>query len=168
MKKLLKRSLIIIYLPLILVSCKKASSPVPPVSFTPYLKGKIDGRAFNVTANSLYAIGTTAGSELVMGGHFESDGSISIHLKNFNNSTGERQINETNYIAIDTLAGILYYAGSIIPGTPVQGNGKITILSVTEKEVKGTFEGVLLVEPSQNSGQSPLNVTEGEFHLKRQ
>lgn len=165
MKKILKRSWIIICLFLILVSCKKDSSPVPSASFTPYLKGKIDGIAFNCTAN-LHALGTTAGSELIMGGVY-ANGNISIHLKSFNNSTGERQVNEINYIGI-TRDGGFYYSGSIISGTPIQGNGKITILNVTEKEVKGAFECFALPDPSYTVVIPPLNITEGEFHLKRQ
>ena len=96
-----------------------------------------------------------------------SGGSVTIKIKSFDNTTGERVVNSNNSIS-SGYYGAFFYAGPNVAGTVVQGSGKINIQEFTADYIKGTFEGIVPIDPAYGVANPPLNFTEGEFKLKRQ
>ena len=138
-----------------------------------YLKGKIDGIAFecnaNITANKPEPIpGFGSDPTLIITGSWPM---YSIKILILNKSpkvsvgTYEIEIDKQRSATIVWNGVDNYYAGSgglILP--QLFGNGRFTILEISDKYVKGIFEFATDV----NSATGNLKtVSDGEFYIKR-
>ncbi len=142
--------------------CKKNSVAIPVIPVKEYFRGKLNGVPFNDTATARIIPAASPG--LYIQG-FHPNGGINLTIRSFDETPGERPLNETNHIWLGN-AGGSFYAGSIVAGTPIQGSGKIHILEITSSYIRGSFE----CEAPADSSWAVLptqHITEGEFKLKR-
>lgn len=147
---------------LMLFACNKKDND--PATVKEYFRGKVDGVFFSDTVRA--GINTFVPStELLISGVYPG-GSISLNLKSYSGTSGERILNETNYIYIHDFSQATFYAGSIVAGSPVQGSGKINILEITNSFIRGTFECVAPSNPNMPIEPAKI-ITEGEFKLKK-
>ena len=153
-----------------MISCKKGSD-----DFTNYIKGKLDGVAFesnsNIKAFKPMPVPGQNGSDptLIITGDWPMYSlKLNIYGEGSSISKGTYVFQaDKNRSATLWYNGVdAYYAGNGSSFLPLQlhGSGRITILEISEKSIKGTFEFI-----SEVNGANMLSktVTEGEFHIKR-
>ena len=143
--------------------CSK-NSPAP---FTSYLKGKVDGIAFEcntgIDASKPYLSGDT---HLVFSGSWSAG---SIELIN-SNSSGPIIPGEYIFAANEYRRGTIWINGATYgagddPSLGVlNGSGKITILEISSDYVKGNFE--FTTKPDDIT-HIVKTITNGEFYIKR-
>ncbi len=162
MKSFMKFSVAAIGIFLLFVSCSK-SKDSSSNSFTSYLKGKVDGVAFECNTHIQATRPQPPGdSHLVFSGGWSTG---SIELIN-SNSSGSITPGEYIFVASEYrratiwINGNLYYAGDDPSSGTLQGSGKITILEISSEYVKGNFEFITYANPVKS-------ITNGEFHIKR-
>ncbi len=167
----MKKAFFILTAALFMISCKKGSN-----DFTSYLKGKVDGVAFesnsNIKAFKPMPIPGQSGNDptLIITGDWPmyslklniyGEGS-SISTGTYVFQAGKNRSATLWYNGIDA-----YYAGyNFCIGCPIQlyGSGRITILEISDKSIKGTFEFISAVNGATMLSKT---VTEGEFNIKR-
>jgi Family of unknown function (DUF6252) len=161
----MKKVIFILLTAFFLMSCKKGSD-----DFTSYIKGKLDGVAFECTSN-IWATPGKAGNKIIS---FRGDwlsNSIRFYLdgQGSNITTGSYNFQtgiERNAVVYENNDGYSagYFCGGFAPCT-FYGSGKITIVELSKKYIKGSFEFV--AEASPPSTRISKTVSEGEFYIKR-
>lgn len=171
MKQKIKFSVFLAILLVLFAGCSK-----PKDFSSSYLKGKIDGVAFecttNISANKPEPIPGTGGGDdptIRISGEWMTHSiklvitneGTSIHPAKYTFETGKWR--NANLIWNNSES---YYAGDgcIICVSPVHGSGSITILEISKGYIKGTFE--FITEPSIG-GNVFKTVTDGEFYINR-
>jgi hypothetical protein len=153
----------------LLMGCSKDNGS----SFNSYLRGKIDGVAFECTS------GITANTPETISG--PADPTIRITGNWLNNSIRLMIISESSSLASGVypfdanknrsgtlyLGADAYYAGPTgggLTGLPLtlKGSGSITITEVSKQYVKGSFQFT-----SGPNNSVTKSVTEGDFYVKR-
>ncbi len=172
MKSSLKLSTAVLFLSFLLINCSKNKG-----SFESYLKGTLDGVAFECTSNiKAYKPEQLPGSgsdpKLTIIGNW-GDKSIQLFITDYLKSvrTGQYVFNSSNvsYVASAELSigfdnfGAGNNCTNCVPN-PIWGSGSISILEISEKYVKGTFGFV--TEPDFATG-IVKTITNGEFYIKR-
>ena len=168
MSKLLKLLPVIICIIFLLAGCKKdADSPS-------YLRGKIDGVTFECNSN-IHATPGRSGDKII-----SVQGAWNIAPSNFIRlllDGGASDITEGSYdlqtgkkyqVSLDLNSRQYdggYFCPSFVPCS-FYGSGKINILKLSKKYIKGTFEFVVVHDPVAVPILSK-NVTDGEFYIKR-
>lgn len=148
---------------LLLISCSKNNntSSDPPATVKEYFRGKLNGIFFNDTTLAKALPAPNNGLQIT---GYHPSGSITLWLKPYTATTGERIVSQDHQIFVGNNGG-QFYAGFI--NSHVQGSGKITILEITGSFIRGTFEGI--VPADSNYAVLPTQiVSEGEFKLKKQ
>ena len=147
-----------------MMSCKKSSD-----NFTSYIKGKLGGVAFECNSG-IWATSEGAGDKIISfrgdwpahSIRFYLDGQGSdIITGSYNFQTGI----ERNAVVYENNDGYSagYFCGFAVPCT-FYGSGRITIVELSKKYIKGSFEFVTGVSPSTLISKT---VSEGEFYIKR-
>ena len=132
-----------------------------------YLKGKIDGVPFESTSE-IWATPGQSGDKIIAFTGDWSTYSIRFYLDgqgsniitgSYNFQTGDLYHASLYDNNIGYAAG--YFCGSASPCS-FYGSGKITLLEISKKHIKGTFEFICV----ESSGSSKT-VSDGEFYIKR-
>ena len=170
MKQKMKFSVIATILLIIFAGCSK-----PKDFSSSYLKGKIDGVAFectaNISANKPEPIpGSVRGDDptIRISGEWmthsikliiTSEGT-SIHTGKYAFEVGKWRNASLVWSSSET-----YYAGDgcILCVPQLHGSGSITILEISKNYIKGTFE--FITDPF--GGSVTKTVTDGEFYINR-
>ncbi len=149
-----------------LPGCKKDNDP-----FTPYVRGKVDGVAFecntNITANKAEQVpGGPADPTLRITGGWSSN-SINLYILSESSSlAGGDYVFQADKQRAATIriSGDAYYAGYGSPFLPpaLHGSGKITLVEISSNYVRGNFE--FTSEPYMGVVKT---ITGGEFYIKR-
>ena len=172
MKSVIKSLSVIIFILLSLVGCKKDNSP--DSSFTSYLRGKIDGVAFECTSNIFASRPyheTDFSNDVTIKGEWPL---YSIHLfvhsggSNITTGTYVFQSDKIHFAQISNYSAIYYFAGVhstfYSPYSGLIGSGRITITEISYKNIRGTFE---FVTDTNYITKLSKTVTDGEFYIKR-
>lgn len=169
MKSMLKFSAVAIGMLLLFANCSK------PKDFTTnYMRGKIDGVAFDCIANikafkPMPVPGQGSDPTIIITGNWPmyslklniyGEGS-SITAGTYVFQADKNRSATLWYNNIDA-----YYAGngSIFLPPQLHGSGRITILEISENFIRGTFEFTSEVDPGTMISKT---VSEGEFYIKR-
>jgi hypothetical protein len=170
MNSLIKLSVITVCILLLFANCSK-----PKDYSTDYLRGKIDGVAFecnaNIKANTPEPIGSGGGSDpnINITGEWSSY-SLHLHLNGDGSSLAAGayvfQAEKNRSATIWQNGTDSYYAGNGGFFDPIRlhGSGNITILEISKSYIKGSFEFVTSVNGATGLSK---NVTDGEFYIKR-
>ncbi len=144
--------------------CKKDNG-----SSTDYIRGKVDGVAFEANSN-MWATPGRPGDKIIS---FRGDwpgGSIRFYLdgQGSNITTGTYDFTTgivRNAVVYENNDGYSagYFCGGFGPCT-YYGSGKIIILNISKKHVRGTFEFVTNVSGATGV---PKTVSNGEFYMNR-
>lgn len=165
MKYIMKLSSIVIAcIVLSLSACKKETD-----TSTSYLKGKVDGVAFECNSNITATAGGAGDKTIFFRGdvspwsfRFYLDGQGSdISAGTYNFQTGIVR-NAVVYQNNDGFSAG-YFCDPFAPCV-FYGSGKITIQGISKKYIKGTFEFVTAVNPATGTFKT---VSNGEFYVKR-
>jgi hypothetical protein len=140
------------------ISCEKTDDTLPPEPIKEYLKGKLNGIAFNYTKANI----VTLSDGLVIGG-FDPYGSISLIIRPYTNLTGEIQLKDDNSIGISKNPG--FFTAGFVNGK-IQGSGKINILEITSSFIRGSFECTAPADSFFNIYPTQF-ISEGEFKVKK-
>lgn len=161
--------------------CKKSplDRMIPETGY--YLRCKIDGtkKEFNLT-DSAYLPATSQNGIYSFGVGGVDNISTMNHLSVIiNDGTGKPIATDKTYTTIapgditEVQAVIIYsnltgdyYASAFLPDKPSYESAEITLSEITDKYVKGTFKGKLLVDEFASPAVK-YNITEGEFYLPR-
>jgi hypothetical protein len=166
---IMKKTIFILTIAFFIMSCKKNSD-----DFTSYIKGKLDGVAFecttNISANKPNPIpGQGSDPTIIITGDWPMYSlKLNIYGEGSNITTGSYVFQaDKNRSATLWYNGVdAYYAGNGSMFLPPQlhGSGRITIMEISEKFIKGTFEFI-----SEVNGSTMLSktVSEGGFYIKR-
>ena len=142
-------------------ACKKDSEA------NNYLRGKIDGVSFESTSE-IWATPGQSGDKIIAFTGDWSPNSIRFYLDgqgsdittgSYNFQTGKKY-NATLY-QDDWGYGSGYFCGFASPCS-FRGSGKITLLEISKKRIKGNFEFVAV-----NGAGELKTVSDGEFYIKR-
>lgn len=134
-----------------------------------YMRFKANGNFVEYT----YQLGLTAGfaqsgNQYVgtISGMDDASSNFSLLLYNL------APISETTYsgyaVSVDGTVGVLFAhkekeSGAVFSsGVTADYDARVTLSEITETGVKGTFSGIV-----KASGHSDMNITEGEFYVKR-
>ena len=162
-----------LFLLIFFASCKKDNTDLS--NFTSYLKGKVDGVAFEcsmlISANKPEPISGLGDDPTLRISGLWDNGAIKLFIltegvniipKIYNFEADKRRSSTLNYID-----GIDYYAGPacFFCTAHLVGSGQITILEITKNYVRGTFN---FVTDKHHINGKIKTVTDGEFHIKRQ
>jgi hypothetical protein len=140
-----------------------------------YLKGKLDGVAFECTSNirafkPMPVPGQGDDPTLIINGDWSMYSlKLNIYGEGSSIAVGPYifQANKNRSATLWHNGLVPYYAGnSSCLGCPIQlyGSGRITILEISEKIIKGTFEFTTAVDPVTMISKT---VSEGEFYIHR-
>jgi len=168
MKTIIRQTTALLLLFCFFSGCSKNNDP----QIQSYLKGKLDGVAFECTSN------ITANTPEPISG--PPDPTIRITGNWLNNSIKLMLISESASIATTTytlqadknrsatlyIGSDGYYAGPSGPFLPpaLHGSGSITITEVNKNAVRGTFSFTSEVSPATGLTKS---ITDGEFYVNR-
>lgn len=152
------------------VNCNKSKD-----SSTDYLKGKMDGVAFecnaNIKANTPMPGSSGGGSDptiIITGEMSMYSIKLNIYGEGSSIATGTYvfQADKNRSATIWHNNVDAYYAGPSGGFGPVLliGSGKITILEISKNYIKGSFE---FVTAANGAPALPKTVTDGEFYIKR-
>jgi hypothetical protein len=157
----MKFSVAAIIIFLLFANCSKSKDS--STNSASYLKGKIDGVAFECNSHIHATRPQPPGdSHLVFSGDWSTG---SIELIN-SNSSGSITPGEYIFVASEYRRGTIwingfpYGAGDDPSSGTLHGSGKITILEISSEYVKGNFEFTTYANPVKT-------VTNGEFYIKR-
>lgn len=161
MKKNIVYSLLVMII--LNVACKK------DIDVPSYLRGKVDGIAFECNADIRATARGAADNSIFFRGDWPSysiqfylDGQGSdITQGTYNFQTGK--IYQVNLFQNNVGYAAGYFCASFIPCS-FFGSGRITILEINKKKIRGTFEFTTSVD----GGTGLLKtVTDGDFSIKR-
>ena len=148
------------------VSCKKDSTS----NSASYLKGKMNAVAFECTTN-LWATPAGAGNKIIA---FRGDwGSNSIRFymdgQGADITTGTYDFvtgieRNATFFEDNDGYGAGYFSCLLGGACVLEGSGKITILEISNKLIRGTFEFITRVNGATGKSKT---VTEGDFYIKR-
>jgi hypothetical protein len=151
-------------LPGLFSGCKKDTGSVN------YLRGKIDGVSFECNSN-IWATPEGSGDKIIaFRGDWSTYSSIRFYLdgqgSNITTGTYDFQTgNLYNVVLYENNDGYSagYFCDFASPCT-FEGSGKITLLEISKKHIKGTFEFV-----TSGNGATGVSktVSDGEFYIKR-
>ena len=144
--------------------CNKDNS-----SSASYIKGKVDGVAFETNSN-MWATPGAAGDKIISFRGDWSGWSIRFYLdgQGSNITTGSYDFVTgmvRNAVIYENNDGYSagYFCGGLAPCS-YSGSGKIIITDISKKLIRGTFEFVTDVNGATGVSK---NVTNGEFYMKR-
>jgi hypothetical protein len=161
--------------------CKKNSVDrmIPETEY--YLHCKIDGvkKEFKVT-DSAYLPATSLNGIYSLGiGGVDNISTMNQLSVIINDGTGKPittgktyttiapgDITQVQVVIFYSNLGGEYYTSAFLPDNPSYESAEITLSEITDKYVKGTFKGKLLVDASASPAVK-YNITEGEFYLPR-
>ena len=140
--------------------------------FTSFIRGKIDGVAFEATSNikanepEASSSGTNDPTLRVTGNWGANEIKIFIlgESSSINSNNYGFQVDKRRSVQIN-IGGQTYFAGTsegFFQPPTLLGSGSITITSISKKSVKGNFQFT-----SAPSGGVVKTVTDGEFHVER-
>ena len=134
-----------------------------------YLRGKIDGVSFECVSE-IWVTPEGAGDKIISFRGDVSPWSVRFYLDGQgSNITAGTYIFQSgvlrNVILLNNTGnyGAGYFCGFGTPCT-FDGSGKIIILEINKKHIKGTFEFVTSVSPATSTFKT---ITDGEFYIKR-
>jgi hypothetical protein len=162
-------------LALLATACKKSGSS----SSAYYIKGNMNDTAMTFNVDAAAHMSTMAGfTTLAMIGSVSNPQNLQGISLNINNTPSNKKIVTGTYTesSTDFVVGAVYNPGSstVVYGAPVMPNPMhpltITITSIDQNTVKGTFSGDLFYTNTTTGtfGSAKKTFTNGEFYLKIQ
>lgn len=186
MKSFLKYTALYLVFIALILSCDKENSEIITPNSEYYFRCKIDGElnefvvagnSCNFTTDYNSGLRTFAAGGAVAGKH-----SMSVIINNFTGASIEaNKIYKTVYTAgtgITSIQSFISYSiglsgegynSTLTPGefvSPAPESAEIVLTEITDKYVKGTFKGNLLVDETE-SNDIKYRITEGVFYLPR-
>jgi Family of unknown function (DUF6252) len=168
MKSIMKFSAMVACILLLFAGCSK------PKDFSDsYLKGKLNGVSFecnaNISANKPEPIpGTGSDPTIRIYGEWPTHSIKLLIIGEGSSITTGSYVFQADKTRTAKLIdnNVDYYAGNSCTLSPPQllGRGRITILEISDKYIKGTFEFITEVDSSTGVSKT---VTDGEFYIKR-
>ncbi|HEV7332157.1 MAG TPA: hypothetical protein VGN63_14065 [Flavisolibacter sp.] len=154
---------------LLLVGCRKKEE-----AFSSYLRFTMDGKTIecsrNIEASGNYIRGTNLNTQVItISGDWTTSvqeaGSIALELFNYNNTTGEWQLESPGGATL----WLEFLNGSLLTGGTYSARGadtKLIIEQVDDRYIKGrfSFDASMITGPGTAVKKT---VTNGAFHIKR-